>query len=141
MHSALRVQLQCFAEEDDGSCEFFCPGCTDSSACNFDGALCKKTEVVCTRWIWAHAIAKGMSWMRWASAAGIAHLTPMEMGCVTMKTSALGCWTPAGCAMVPAPFTHAVVQMYLKEIATAMAVNSMRAEFAGRRHVMCGVYL
>ena len=28
------------AEEDDGSCEFYCPGCTDSSACNFDeGAL------------------------------------------------------------------------------------------------------
>ena len=29
-----------FAEEDDGSCEFYCPGCTDSAACNFDeGAL------------------------------------------------------------------------------------------------------
>ena len=28
------------AEEDDGSCEFYCPGCTDSAACNFDeGAL------------------------------------------------------------------------------------------------------
>ena len=28
------------AEEDDGSCIFYCPGCTDSDACNFDaGAL------------------------------------------------------------------------------------------------------
>ena len=24
------------ADEDDGSCEFVCPGCTDESACNYD---------------------------------------------------------------------------------------------------------